>query len=152
MKSFIFRKQPKAYQGSKTFKSSSAKATYINELAKSLLPDDVLLEPYTEGDLYGVVYYFTKKYTGTDADNISKPIWDCLKGILYSDDKQIKLRRAGIFNFSENDFNVIDFSGIDEQVFGVLLDAFGTDDHFVYVECGRLDFNMFQFNIEQHGD
>src|SRR3954469_11070503 len=86
MKNFVFKQQPKAYQGSKTFKSNTAKTNYTSELENAIKQFNNIDDLMTE-ELYGIVYYFHKKKTGTDADNISKPIWDCLKGILFDDDK-----------------------------------------------------------------
>jgi Holliday junction resolvase RusA-like endonuclease len=43
-------------------------------------------KPLVSNALYGIVYYFHKTPTQLDADNISKPIWDALEGILYEDD------------------------------------------------------------------
>ena len=83
MLSFIIKRQPKAYQGSKTFKSKISKTNYENDLEISLKKYNPTDSPYSNQDLYGLVYYFFKKNTGIDADNISKPIWDCLKGRLF---------------------------------------------------------------------
>ena len=146
VKNFVIRRQPKAYQGNKTFKSEAAKNNYISELKKSLNQFNTL-DFIMEDDLYGVVYYFQKKITGTDADNISKPIWDCLKNILYKDDKQIKLRIAGIIDISKGDLNIFDFTNIRSEIMYELLDAFDQADHFIYVECGKLDSSMYKFNI-----
>lgn len=46
--------------------------------------------------LYGIVYYFRKDEVGFDADNISKPLWDALESVCYSNDKQIRLRLAAV--------------------------------------------------------
>jgi len=97
-------------------------------------------------DLYGIVYYFRKKDTGTDADNISKPIWDCLNGFLFNDDKQVKLRTSGIIDISQ-EFNIIDFSNLREEIVAEIAEAVDTKDHFVYIECGLLYKSMFKFKI-----
>lgn len=148
MKNFVFKRQPKAYQGSKTFKSSSAKSSYSDELEKSIRQFNNIDGLPTE-DLYGVVYYFHKKKTGTDADNISKPIWDCLKGILFDDDKRIKLRIAGIIDISKDDFDltIFDFSNVREEIITELMEAFETIEHFAYIECGLLNNAMYKFNL-----
>jgi Holliday junction resolvase RusA-like endonuclease len=152
MHSFIIKRQPKAYQGSKTFKSTLSKENYIKDLQSSLLEYNPLSNAYDDHNLYGIVYYFFNKNTGTDADNISKPIWDCLKGILFNDDKQIKLRTAGAFDLGSNDFNVIDFSRVKGEIVADLLESFDDDEHVVYIECGILDFSMFKFNLESDGN
>jgi Holliday junction resolvase RusA-like endonuclease len=151
MKNFIFKRKPKAYQGSKTFRSNSAKTIYISELENAIKQfnnsDTIMTE-----DLYGVIYYFYRVKTGTDADNISKPIWDCLKGILFDDDKRIKLRTAGVIDISEGDLNVIDFTNVRGEITAELVDAFVTIDHFAYIECGFLHKSMYKFNLELNGD
>jgi Holliday junction resolvase RusA-like endonuclease len=151
MKNFVFKQQPKAYQGSKTFKSSTAKTIYSSKLENAIKQFNTIDNLMTE-DLYGIVYYFHKKKTGTDADNISKPIGDCLKGILFDDDKQIKLRTAGLIDISKGDLNVIDFSAVRGEITADLVEAFGTLDHFVYIEVGALHNSMYKLNLEINGD
>ena len=151
MVSFIFRRQPKAYQGSKTFKSDQSKTNYKIELERSAKEFNDLGNPL-EDDLYGVVYYFQKKETGTDADNISKPIWDCLKGILFVDDKKVRLRIAGIINTSTSGIDILDVSNLRGEIATEIIDSYGVIDHFVYVECGKLTNSMFKLNLEPNGD
>ncbi|MCL2144761.1 MAG: RusA family crossover junction endodeoxyribonuclease [Endomicrobia bacterium] len=149
MRNFVFKRQPKGYQGSKKFKSNAARDSYINGLEKAFKQSNPAAALIT-GDLYGVVYYFQKKHTGTDADNISKLIWDCLKGIVFKDDQQIKLRTAGIVDISKGDLNVIDFTNVRGEIIAELIEAFDTADHFTYIECGLLNKSMYKFNLEEH--
>lgn len=150
MYSFVFKRQPKSYNSG--FKSKSAKENYSNELNKSIKRFNTLTNPYKE-DLYGLIYYFHKKKTGTiDADNLSKPIWDILGGILFEDDQQIKLRIAGAIDISSGDFNIIDFSRLRGEIISELIEAFENEDHIVYIECGLLNNNMYKFNIGIHGN
>ena len=51
-----------------------------------------------EKELYAAIYYFYREDVGLDADNISKPAWDALNAVGYSDDKQIKIRTAVAIN------------------------------------------------------
>jgi len=147
MINFVFKKQPKGYQGSKTFKNKGAKDNYISELKKSYILYNPTMTVMTE-DLYGLVYYFQKKKTGTDADNISKPIWDCLKEILFIDDKQVKFRIAGIIDISHDDLSSIDFTNVRGEIVADLFEAFEQTDHFTYIECGELNNTMYKFNIQ----
>jgi len=147
MINWILKRQPKAYQGSKTFKSKLSKENYINALKDAITQFNVDWSLMTE-ELYGIIYYFRKKDTGTDADNISKPIWDCLYGFLY-DDKQVKLRTSGIIDVSQ-ELNVVDFSNLRGEIVAEIIDSFDTIDHFVYIECGFLDNSMFKFKISEH--
>ena len=63
MKNFVFKQQPKAYQGSKTFKSNLAKTNYISRLEQALKQFNSLDKVMTES-LYTVVYYFHKEKLG----------------------------------------------------------------------------------------
>jgi len=146
MINFILKRQPKAYQGSKTFKSRMSKENYINSLIESINHFNLEWNLMNE-DLYGIVYYFRKKNTGTDADNISKPIWDSLNGYLFKDDKQIKLRTSGIIDIS-NELNIVDFSNLRGEIVAEFIEAIDTTDHFVYIECGYLENSMFKFKMD----
>jgi hypothetical protein len=98
-------------------------------------------------ELYGIAYYFHTRNSGTDADNISKPIWDCLTNFLFEDDRQIKLRLAGCFDLSNKDFDILDVSGVPGNVIAELVDAVANEEHIIYVECGTLRDNMYKFNL-----
>ena len=71
-----------------------------------------------------------------------------MKGFLFHDDHQIKIRTAGSFDLKTGDFNVISFSGLKGQFVIDLLDAFDNEDHIVYIECGKFNPSMLKFNIE----
>ena len=148
MVNFVFKRQPKSHN--RGFKSEIAKAIYMQEIEHSIRKFNEATT-LTE-ELYGVIYYFFKKNTGTDADNISKPMWDCLKGILFNDDKQIKLRTAGNIDISKGGIQFIDFSKIKGEIITELLEAFDTNEHIVYVECGRLKHSMYKFSWESDGN
>ncbi len=131
---------PRSYNSWSEKKKEREKIFYESEF-KSVYPDSQPLQ----GELYGKVYYFHRKPTGLDADNISKPVWDCLGGLFYDDDKQVKLRTAGVFDFSNNRFHLLNVSGMDGRFLPALLDAIVTEDHVLYIECGPLDQTMFLF-------
>jgi hypothetical protein len=101
-------------------------------------------------ELYGVLYHFFRANLKMDADNLSKPIWDCLTGFLYVDDSQVKLRIAGSFDLSKHNFNILDIETLPKPIVDELVDAFKNHDHFVYIECGRLNYSMFKFNFENN--
>lgn len=147
--SFIFKAQPKSYNSWK--KNSEKGQQYIKLIRDSLDEFHDTVEKRT-GDLYGVAYYFFSKSTGTDADNISKPIWDALTEYLFDDDKQVKYRIAGTFDLNENEFDLIDVTGIPGKVVAELLAAVETEEHVVYVECGEMQTAFYKFNIEQNGN
>ncbi len=87
-------------------------------------------------NLYGIVYYFHRGEIDSDADNISKPVWDCLQDILYENDLQIKLRFAGTYAFSDYDFYALSESIQNSQLFPVFEHLFEFSDNFIYIECG----------------
>lgn len=150
MYSFVFKRQPKSYN-KRRFKSESAKNNYLTELKESINQFNPIVTPFAD-DLYGLIYYFHRRDTGTDADNISKPLWDILKGILFNDDQQVKLRIAGSIDISSGDFSIINFSKLRGEIIAELIEAFETKDHIVYVECGLLKKPMYKFNLEDYGN
>lgn len=107
------------------------------------------------GKLYGVVYYFyseTQKGQRVDADNLSKPIWDCLKSFMYNDDIQIKLRIAGSIDLRDDDFEELDISSLSTEISLLLIDAIDNEEHILYIECGELQQSMFKFNLIAHAN
>lgn len=149
MHSFIFTRQPKSHNSG--FKSKLSRQLYLEELMISLSQFDTITAPF-EDNLYGLVYHFYKKDEGIDADNISKPLWDILTGIMFIDDRQIKLRIAGSIDISSGDFSIFDFSNLRGEIIAELIEAFETKSHIVYVECGKLENFMYNFSLEQYGN
>jgi len=98
-----------------------------------------------EGLLYGTVYYFHTVPRSLDADNLSKPVWDALKGLTYNDDSQIRLRHAGVIDLREVEFKSFNLSKIPDTVANALLDVLGTEPHVVYIELGPLQDDMYEF-------
>lgn len=99
---------------------------------------------------YGLVYYFHRRKTDLDADNISKPVWDALEGICYSDDSVLKHRRSGVIDLSSGGMEAIDLSRVPDPVAAQMLASLGSDEHVLYVELGVLRPKMFEFGIEEH--
>lgn len=143
MNNFILKSRPLSYNSCRGTKKTNYKTALTTSLA-SYNPYHSILS----GDLYATIYYFFNKNLDLDADNLSKPVWDCLNGVLYDDDKQIKIRTAGSFDLTTGDYNVIDMTGLQGNVVVDLLDAFDHEEHIVYVECGNFRASMFKFNIE----
>jgi hypothetical protein len=126
-----------------------SKDNYKRAIEDAFQKFNQISEPLTN-DLYGVLYHFFKKNRQIDADNLSKPIWDCLTGFLYVDDSQVKLRIAGSFDLSEIEYDVLNFVDLPEPIVDELLEAFKNHDHIVYIECGLLKYSMFKFNFEKN--
>jgi Holliday junction resolvase RusA-like endonuclease len=145
MQSFIVKRQPKSYNKARLTKESGKKySAEIRESHSNFNPEHTQLK----GELYGIVYYFFKKDTGTDADNISKPIWDCLTNYLFEDDKQIKIRVAGCFDLTKKDMSILDITRLPADIIIALLEAIDTEEYIIYIECGTLSNEHFKFNIE----
>ena len=103
------------------------------------------------GDLYGIIYYFHRKVrkgNQVDADNISKPVWDSLKDVIYADDAQIKLRIAGTYDLTENYYENLNVKNLSQQIQDELNEAFENEAHILYIECGNLEDKMYQFNLK----
>ncbi|MBS1514131.1 MAG: RusA family crossover junction endodeoxyribonuclease [Bacteroidetes bacterium] len=149
MNCFTFISQPLSYNGWK--KTSQEGINYIDLIRTSYTKYNPELIRQTE-ELYGIIYYFHKRKTGTDADNISKPIWDCLTGYTYKDDRIIKMRIAGCFAIKDDSFQELDITNIPKEVSFDLINAIASEDrdnlHVVYVEFGLLKKDFYKFCLE----
>ena len=147
MHNFILKNRPLSYNSCRGSKKDNYKAA-IEAAFTRYNPAHALLT----GELYATIYYFYNTNLDLDTDNLSKPVWDCLCGFLFGDDQQIKIRVAGSFDLKNGDYSLIDFSGLQGDLLADLLDAFGNEEHIVYVECGNFNPAMYKFNFEQHGN
>lgn len=143
MHNFILKSRPLSYNSCSGRKKVNYK-TAIETSFASYYPIHSILS----GELYATIYYFFNENLHLDTDNLSKPVWDCLCGFLYDDDKQIKVRTAGSFDLATGDYTVIDFSGLQGKMIIDLLEAFENEEHVVYIECGKFNPSMYKFNIE----
>lgn len=101
-----------------------------------------------EGDLYAASYYFHRRKTQIDADNLSKPILDSLNGLAYEDDFQIKVRYSGTFDLGRP-VGVLDLDQIPQPTLQQLLGFLESNQrHVLYVEIGRLHYEHFRFGNE----
>jgi hypothetical protein len=150
MYSFIIKRQPLSFNGWR--KASTEKKRGYRKIIEDSIKYANPEYKITDDDLYGVLYYFFKKDLQSDVDNLSKPLWDNLKGLIFSDDNQIKLRIAGSYNLSKNGYSVLDFTGLTGGMVTELLDAFDSENHIMYVECGKFTQNLLKFNIESDGN
>jgi Holliday junction resolvase RusA-like endonuclease len=100
-------------------------------------------------NLYGFIYYFHRVKTELDADNLSKPIWDALTAVAYTDDKIIRFRSSGVFNLQDEQLEVLDLSEMPDYVFEDFLSMIEREDHILYVEFGRFDYGLFRFSYEK---
>lgn len=142
MYSFVVCNRPKSY--------NSKKSRDYEQRLTTAFRKGYPLHQSVQTELYGLIYHFYKRDIGIDADNLSKPVWDCLKGVLFDDDKQVKMRIAGSFDLLTNDFSVLDLSGLSQHMAESLLKAIETEDHILYVECGTFTVDIVRLNLEKN--
>ena len=101
----------------------------------------------------GSCIWFVQRYDPTihpDADNISKPVWDALEGLAYSDDKSIKLRSAGIVDLvateSYASLESLDFTNLPPSILVELSALVAARRDFLYIEIGEAHASMLTFN------
>ncbi len=150
MYSFVVTVRPKSYN-SWGSASKNKKQTYKQALDDALQLIHPACSPM-QGDLYGLVYHFHKIDLGIDADNLSKPIWDCLKGILFTDDKQVKMRIAGSFSIQTEPFAIFESSQLPGTVITSLATAVQTEQHILYIECGPFTTDLIRLNLGGNGN
>src|SRR5215218_4859126 len=134
MYAFVADTRPRSVQAKKT-------AHYKSELARAFqryVPQAERLD----GELYGMVYYFHNVPTDTDADNISKPVWDTLEGLAFANDRDVRLRIAGMHDLSSAPLGTLDISRVPAHLLADLERLTRTADHILYVEVGRLHNSM----------
>lgn len=151
MYNFIATGQPPTFNSWKHKWDAVKKASYKTAIAGTIFGYHPATTPLQD-DLYGVIYHFFNKDLKIDADNLSKPMWDTLNSIFYADDYQIKMRIAGSFDLKKNGLTVLDFTSLGGQLAVDILDAFDNEDHIIYVECGKMNFNQWKFNLEANGN
>ncbi|HEX6747593.1 MAG TPA: RusA family crossover junction endodeoxyribonuclease [Longimicrobium sp.] len=140
MYAFVASTRPRSVQAKKTLH-------YKNEIVRAFqryVPAPAQLD----GPLYGVVYYFHNVPSETDADNISKPVWDCLEGLAFENDRSIRLRIAGMHDLSLGGIEALDTRLVPEEVVPDLRELVEAADHVLYIEVGRLSESMFRFGLE----
>jgi Holliday junction resolvase RusA-like endonuclease len=140
MYAFVASTRPRSVQAKKTLH-------YKNELVQAF-QRYVPAPRQLDGPLYGVVYYFHNVPTDTDADNISKPVWDSLEGIAFANDRNVKLRIAGVHDVSLGGIEAFDTRLVQAELVFDLRHLVTTADHVVYVEVGRLSESMYRFGLE----
>ena len=89
-------------------------------------------------ELYARVYFFTSDGVNVDCDNISKPIWDAVRGLVFVDDRSIVFRTATVIDVNIHPFNIIDTSSIDGAVAADLMQGLAAPEvKCMYIECGQ---------------
>ena len=99
----------------------------------------------SKAPLYCNVYYFHREHFTIDADNISKPVVDSLRGYAYKDDDLVKFRAAGKINLGDYAVTKIDLTNVPNDLLDDLFDAISNEKHFLYIEVGTFAINDFIF-------
>lgn len=99
-------------------------------------------------ELFARVYFFTSDGVTVDCDNISKPIWDALNGLLYTDDRNIIMRTAAVIDVNLHPFSTIDTSLVESDVAADLMQALAAKDvKCLFLECNLFNESMIKFGI-----
>lgn len=126
-------------------KDAKNKAAYQSKICSALIrkyKGSVPMFP-ADKELYARVYFFTNNGVNIDCDNISKPVWDAVNGLLYVDDRKIVLRTAAVIDLNAHPFNIIDTSMIEGAVAADLSQCISEDDvKCLYIECGEFKESM----------
>ena len=125
--------------------NSRNKATYQSQIRSAFLRKFRGTVPTfapTE-ELYARVYFFTSDGVNVDCDNISKPIWDAVNGLVYVDDRNIVMRTAAVIDVNLHPLNVIDTSSIESGVAADLMQVLASPVvKCLYIECGKFKESM----------
>ena len=140
--SFVYSGKPESYNA-----DSKRKQVYKKRLSSAYKRR--FSGMITEKELYAAIYYFYREDVGLDADNISKPAWDALNAVGYSDDKQIKIRTAVAINLCEHDILVFDQDILPTDVLIDLIQSIADNNHTLYIEVGEIDRYDNIFDISQ---
>lgn len=96
-----------------------------------------------DDELYARVFFFTSDGVNVDSDNISKPIWDAVNGLVYSDDRKIVMRTAAVIDVTQHPFNIIDTSSIESAVAADLVQELSKGSvRCLYIECSKFKESM----------
>lgn len=103
---------------------------------------------YRKGnELYGQVCFFTSEGTDLDADNISKPVWDALEGLVYDNDKQIVMRKSTVIYKAKHDLIALD--GNSDRAADLLQVIQRKMVKCIYIECGHFNESMVEIDLEE---
>lgn len=104
----------------------------------NLLPKVPLID---DEYLQAKVFYIHRVPDYKDADNISKPLWDCLNNHAYKDDKQIKYIETLKINVTTTDIFELDTTTIEDGDYQKLLDFIfditSTKERMLYVDVSE---------------
>ena len=127
---FFCECKPASYQGSK-----DSKRAYKHRLESSFKRYYTGMMP--DIPLFANIYHFYNEDVKIDADNISKPTWDALTNVAFSDDKQIIIRSAASIDMRSGTFE-IDPDSVPADIRYDFLEAIHIKPHTVFIEVGEM--------------
>lgn len=135
MISFLLKREPRSY-------NAKSRHKYQADIKKEFDKLNIK-EPLTD-ILYTRVYYFHKKKTSIDADNLSKPIHDALNG----DDNLVKYRVCSTIDLRKNEITEIDLSNMSSGSYIEFYNAIATEENVVYIEIGKFNNKIIELGSE----
>lgn len=140
--SFVYVGKPASYNA-----NSRKKELYKKRLSSAY--ERKFSGMLADKELYATICYFYREDMGLDADNISKPAWDALNAVGYTDDKMIKIRTAVAINLCEHDIVNFDQDYLPTDVLIDLVQSIANNDHTLYIEVGEIGRYDNIFDISQ---
>ncbi|MBX9701405.1 MAG: RusA family crossover junction endodeoxyribonuclease, partial [Acetobacteraceae bacterium] len=119
--------------------------------------------------LQGTLCWFVRGYDlgrDSDADNLSKRVWDALEGLAFADDKQVRLRTAAIIDLGPvddegevPDIEALDLTDVpddlamalDRLLSGRTRPGSARSPSFTYIELAPLDLRQLTFRGAARG-
>jgi hypothetical protein len=98
---------------------------------------------------YGLAYHLHRQEVEGDADNISKPVWDALRGLAYDDDAAVLLRVAAKIRIDRGLPSGLVVGRIPPEALRRLTVLAGKPSHahLLYIELGALAETMIPFGL-----
>lgn len=111
---------------------------YQERIQSFLKTDSQLISVINESKkLSCSIYYFHRKKTDVDVDNICKPLIDATKGIIINDDHQVFVLLAARVHVLEDDYEITN-TGMEPEEYENLLDLISKEDNVIYIEFKEL--------------
>lgn len=136
---------------SQNSRSSTKLATYSNIIVNAFSNQYRRQFSFNAKEIYGIVYYLRLRSYGIDADNVSKPLWDSINTTYYDDDRQIKIRIAGVLTLDNfNTFRLKRFNSLRKPDQQKVIDFFSGKlgyKHMLFIQMNDILPKHYKFRI-----